>query len=159
MNFLVVIYWVKRKIWQIKNVIGWLPIIWNQYDFDYVYAIKVFRYQLSKTAKFLESDKSYGISAKEKSKKIRTTIKLMDKLYDEDGVEYFDVMEEMYGKYEVQFKNNEVVKVWDKKYTKEELTKIDEVESEAIKMSYEAENNMHKLLWVMIERDIREWWD
>ena len=70
MNFLVVIYWVKRKIWQIKNVIGWLPIIWNQYDFDYVYAIKVFRYQLSKTAKFLESDKSCGISAKEKSKKI-----------------------------------------------------------------------------------------
>ena len=83
----------------------------------------------------------------------------MDKLYDEDGVEYFDVMEEMYGKYEVQFKNNEVVKVWDKKYTKKELTKIDEVESEAIKMSYEAENNMHKLLWVMIEKDIREWWD
>jgi len=39
------------------------------------------------------------------------------------------------------------------------LAKIDEVEGEAIKMSYEAENNMHKLLWVMIEKDIREWWD
>ena len=43
-------HFLKRKIWQIKNVFRWLPIIWKQYDFDYHYSLEVFKFQLKKQA-------------------------------------------------------------------------------------------------------------
>jgi len=84
-------YWFKRKYRQIQRVIDFLPIIWKGYDFDYVYSIKLFRKQLQRQATFLESDKAYSLSAKTNAQKIRTAIRLMDKVYDEDyTMEYVD---------------------------------------------------------------------
>ena len=74
-------HFIKRKIWQIKNVFRWLPIIWKQYDFDYNYSLEVFKFQLQKQAEFLESDRAVTLCAKDKAKRIRTVIKLMDKVY------------------------------------------------------------------------------
>ena len=76
-------YWFRRKFWQIRNIIHWIPILWNQYDFDYIYAIKVFRFQLLKMAKFLDSDNACTISSRDKSKDIKKVIELMDKIYDD----------------------------------------------------------------------------
>lgn len=82
-------YWVKRKIRQIKRVIDFLPLIWNGFDFDYKYAIDLFQKQLERTATFLESDKAYTISAKTNAQKIRTALRLMDIVYDEKYVDEF----------------------------------------------------------------------
>jgi len=84
-------YWVKRKIRQIKRVIDFLPLIWNGFDFDYRYATELYGHQLGRIADFLESDKAYSISAKDNAKRIRTTLKLMKLVGDEEyAMEYFD---------------------------------------------------------------------
>src|SRR5210317_2234617 len=91
-------YWVKRKIRQIKRVIDFLPLIWNGFDFDYRYAIDLFRKQLERQAKFMESDRAMTLSAKQNASKIRTAIRLMDKVYDEEyGCEYRNKLKELYG--------------------------------------------------------------
>ena len=41
-------YWFRRKYRQIKNVINWIPVVWNQFDFDYRYSLDVFKHQLMK---------------------------------------------------------------------------------------------------------------
>jgi len=82
-------YWVKRKIQQIKRVIDFLPLIWNGFDFDYIYAINFFKKQLERTASFLESDKAHTLSAKTNAQKIRTALRLMDIVYEERYVEEF----------------------------------------------------------------------
>jgi len=79
-----VIYWPLRKWRQIKNVIGWIPVVWKQFDFDYRYSLDVFKHQLSKQAKFMESDRALGMNSKTDAEKIRMVIRLMDKVYDED---------------------------------------------------------------------------
>jgi len=82
-------YWVKRKIQQIKRVIDFFPLIWSGFDFDYRYSLDLFKKQLERTASFLESDKAYTLSAKTNAQKIRTAIRLIDIVYDETYVDEF----------------------------------------------------------------------
>jgi len=84
-------YWFKRKYRQIRRTLDFLPLIWNGFDWDYIYSIELLQKQLERTASFLESDKAHTLSAKTNAQKIRTALRLMDIVYDEKYVdEYFD---------------------------------------------------------------------
>ena len=127
-------YWVKRKIRQIKRVIGrikrvidFLPLIWNGFDWDYSYAIQLFQKQLERTASFLESDKVYSLSSKTNAQKIRTALRLMDIVYEERYMEEF-------------FDSNSK-------------------DIEEYKRVIEKQKRAHKLLWDFIEHNIQYWWD
>jgi hypothetical protein len=98
MNWQNLTYPIRRKYQQIKRVIDFLPIIWNGFDFDYTYSIQLFKKQLERQAKFFESGKSYSDRAKQDASRIRTAIRLMDKVYDEEySTEWPDILREKYG--------------------------------------------------------------
>ena len=80
------ITWFFRRL---KRVRDFLPIIWKGYDFDYTHAIELFKYQLERTADLLESDKAYTVNSNIHAQKIRTAIRLMDIVYDEEYMEDF----------------------------------------------------------------------
>ena len=164
-------YWFKRKYRQIQRLIDFLPIIWKGFDFDYRYSIEVFRKQLERQAKFLESDSAITLEAKNNASRIRTAIKLMDKVYDDEyAFEYVDTIEKLYGKslyefveldekdkkgdpyYRLEVTNENAV---DEKHQEE----IDEVRREMMKVSFEKQKRAHKLLWDFIEHNIQKWWD
>ena len=99
MNLNNVTYFFKRKYRQVERVIDFLPIIWNGFDFDYNYSIELFKKQLERQAKFFESDKSYSARSKQDASRIRTAIRLMDKVYnDEYELEWVDKLKEEYEK-------------------------------------------------------------
>lgn len=162
------IYWFKRKIWQIKNVIKWLPKIWNQYDFDYGYSIDVFKFQLEKQAEFLESNKACTLSAKDKASRIRMVLRLMDKVYNEDyALEYTDEFEKIYGKgsSDISFVNTNNPKLLSMKKnyelteSEEKIIEMDQVYNNLFLNSVEKQKRAHKLLWDLIEHNIQGWWD
>ena len=159
-------HFLKRKIWQIKNVFRWLPIIWKQYDFDYYYSLEVFKFQLQKQAEFLESDKALTASSKDRAKRIRTILKLMDKVYAEEyAMEYQDILEEMYGKDVLEtelvpFQGDSELKTLKFKYESwDNAEEISQIKDELFQMSIEKQNRAHKILWAIIEKDIQTWWD
>lgn len=159
-------YWLKRKIWQIKNIFRWLPIIWKQYDFDYHYSIEVFKFQLQKQAEFLESDKALTTSAKDRAKRIRTILKLMDKVYAEEyAMEYQDILKEMYGKDVLEtelipFQDGSELKTLKFRYESwDNAEEISQIKDKLFQMSIEKQNRAHKILWAIIEKDIQTWWD
>lgn len=91
------LYWINRIIWKILNIIKWLPILWKQFDFDYRYAIDAFVFQLEKTATFLEGNKTYTVCAKTNGGKLRTILKLIKKVREEDyAMEYMDEVDNKY---------------------------------------------------------------
>jgi hypothetical protein len=95
---------IKRFFYRIKRVIDFLPIIWKGYDFDYHSSIELFKYQLKRTAEYLESDKAQTLEAKTNAAKIWTAVELMEKVYDEEyGTEYIDIIEKLYGKTHYEF--------------------------------------------------------
>lgn len=163
------IYWFKRKIFQIKNLVKWFPVIWNQYDFDYHYAIDVFKFQLKKTADYLESHKAYSIDSHDRAKRIRTIIKLMDKVYEEEYlIEYFQRLETLYGKdiFEHVFIDTGRGDGTTYMKFKYEVTKsdaeikvIDQDFHRMLSESRDKQEKAHRILWKLIERNIRTFWD
>jgi hypothetical protein len=162
-------YWIKRKISQIKNVIKWLPTIWNQFDFDYNYSIDVFKFQLEKQAEYLESEKARTRDAKDRAKRIRTTLKLMKKVYDEEyAMEYSDKMEELYGKDLMKYElintgRGDGTSYYQKKYerteTPERIKEIKDVSNKLFTESNLKQEKAHRIVWLMVERNIQGWWD
>lgn len=164
-------YWFGRKWEQIKRVIDFLPIIWKGYDFDYSYSIELFQHQLKRQADYLESDRAMTITAKDKAKRIRTVIKLLNKVYDGDyEEEYIDKIEKLYGKTHFKFipsdyitedgTNTYELKSWNENAVDEKHQKeIDELSRKMMLLSREKQEKAHKILWNFIEHNIRNWWD
>ena len=160
-------YYIKRKWWQIKNVFRWLPVIWDQYDFDYIYAIEVFKFQLLKTTEFLEGPEATGSSSSYRAKRIKTLIKLMDKVYNEEyACEYQDKIKEKYGNYEYKLVPDahnhnyyEHARFWEMPHTKEKLIAIEKEEKELFLKSQQKQDKAHRIMWQIVEKDIRGWWD
>ena len=159
-------YWFKRKYRQIKRVLDYLPIIWKGYDFDYRYAIDLFKHQLIRTSNFMESDRAYAIDSDMRAKRIKTAIELLDKVYDEEyGMEYQDQMKKIYG---------DNVLDWNFEYTGrgdgtsyinyeyekwENKDKVKETFDKLFKQSKEKQIKAEKLVWKFISHNIRGWWD
>ena len=158
---------MKYLINRYKKLIRWIPIIWKTYDWDYRFAIDVFKYQLEDIVSFMESDKAFSSRAKEDASRIKTVLKLMDKVYNEDyALEYFNKIENLYGKWDFNFiptkdkpEYYEMVDVWEKDYSKEELKEIELVKSKLVLESKYKQKRAHKLLWSLIEHNIENWWD
>ncbi len=137
-------YWIKRKIWQIKNIVRWVPKIWNQFDFDYRYSIEVFKFQLQKQADYMDSDRAMTVESKQNAQRIRMVIRLMDKVYDEEyGCEYQDKLKEKYGEdvldwdfFEIEDKSSYSTLKWryetDEKYKEVRVCRIWGIHSKSI---------------------------
>ena len=163
-------YWPRRKWRQIKNVIGWIPVVWKQFDFDYQYSLDVFKHQLLKQAKYMESDKAYGVNSHIQAQKIRMVVRLMDKVYDEEyACEYQQKLKDTYGEdvmgwvFYDEFDLDDYGEiVWkfeeDKKY-ESQREEIRENYDKWFKESQDKQERAHKLLWKLIEFYIRFWWD
>lgn len=161
-----------RKYKQIKRIIDYFPIIWNGYDFDYSYSLQLFKYQLQRTANFMESDKAMMQGAKNTANRIRTAIKLIENVYENDTYkfEYMDTMERLYGKL-----NHEFVLVDEKSSDGQNLYEmkswyengVDEKHQEAIKRVEEQlriyskmrHDKATRILWKFIAHNIQNWWD
>jgi hypothetical protein len=159
-------YFFKRKYQQIQRVIDFLPMIWNGFDFDYSYSVQLFKKQLERQAKFFESDKSYSDRSKQDASRIRTAIRLMDKVYDEEySSEYQDKLKQLYGddafdwQFEDTGRGDETSFI---KYRYEDWDNAEEISQVQKKLfleSKEKQKRAHKLLWDFIEHNIQYWWD
>lgn len=164
-------YWVKRKYRQIERTLSFLPVIWKGYDWDYGSALDVFEHQLKRTARYLESDKAWSLSAKTNAAKIWTATELMEKVYNEDyAMEYMDDIERLYGKSKHEFveldekdENGDpyyTMKITNENAVDEEHQKeIDEVRHQMFLKGMDKQKRAHKLLWSYIEHNIQRWWD
>lgn len=164
-------YWFKRKWSQIKRVIDFLPLLWKGYDWDYHYAVEIFQHQLKRMADHIGSDKAWALEHKQTASRIRTAVELMQKVYEEEyAMEYYDIMEEKYGKTNFEFvETGDFDEKGDPYYTmeianelardKEHQKEIDEERHQMMRLSRDKQNRAHKLLWDFVEHNIQKWWD
>ena len=147
----------------------------TQYDYDWESSVNVFAFQLENIAKFLESKKAFSARAKEDAMRIRTVLKLMKKVYDEEYLEeYHDKLAEIYDKEAFEFVTVPVKFDGElKKYTTHRLCLKYEIDdkykdmrdemkathSKLFQESIDKQNKAHRILWEMIEHRIQWWWD
>lgn len=159
-------YFFKRKLWQIRNLFKWFPVIWKQYDFDYHYSTDVFRFQLEKQAEFFESGKTYTVGAEHNASRIRTALRLMDKVDNQEyGIEYQFKLEELYGKDVLDFefeptgREDGSSRLRHKYESYENKDEISVAKDKLFKESHLKQERAHRILWEFIAHNIRNWWD
>lgn len=157
---------MKQTYYKLRRVAKWLPVIWRTREYDYRYLIDINLFQLEQMAKFFESSDTVSMESKDIARRIRTVHNLMKKVYDEDyALECFSKMEQLYGECNMEFRKigtsnlYEIVDVYDREYTEEELEKIKIHRSQLIKESERKQERAHDLLWRLISHNIRRWWD
>lgn len=159
-------YFFKRKYQQVERVIDFLPIIWKGYDFDYMYSLELFKKQLERQAKLFESDDLNPDRSKQNASRIRTAIRLIDKVYNESyNMEWIDNIEKKYGSEVLDWESIDTGRgdgttYIERKYKKwENSDEIDRVETELFLKSIAKQKRAHKLLWDFIEHNIQFWWN
>ena len=154
---------MKRFFRKLKHLTAFIPVIWKSEDYDYRYALDIFKFQLLRLADYIESQDRY-VGNKNDVARIRTVCRLMDKVYDEEyAMQYQDILEAMYGDNVLNFNFEENEKGnYNMTYEYEKwdnAEEIGQIKSELFKMSQEKQERAHRLLWQLIEKDIRKWWD
>ena len=161
-------YFIKRKYIQIKKLIRWIPIIWNSFDWDYSYAIKMFNQQLKDTSDYLKSDKANTLDAKLYASKIDTYLKLSEKVYEDDyGLEYQDVLKKDYGDLfdvDINYNIDNNLMLLTRKYeildiSEDEKKRYSDIEKEQLILSQIKQEKAHRILWKYLEHNIQSWWD
>ena len=86
---------VKRFLYRLKRLLDWLPVIWNDRDFDYAFLLEIIQYKLRKMQEWFESDKPNVESAPQTAMEIKEVLVCLDRYFNETyrKVEYteFDI--------------------------------------------------------------------
>jgi len=165
------ISYIKQFIRRVRRTIDFLPIIWKGHDFDYSYAIELFKYQMARTADFMESEQAMTRDANIKASRIRTAVELLKKVYnDEYSSEWQDKLKNLYGENVIDWEFIELdVKsdydgqpLYEIKWEYEKWDNSEEVENvkqQLFKESKDKQQKAEKLVWEFISHNIRYWWD
>lgn len=149
---------------RVKRLIEFIPKIWRGYDFDYHYSLDLFKYQLERTAKVLEN--GYRQDGENEARRIRTAIKLIDLVYNEEYSTQADKeFTEKYGHCNYDWKLDETTGLYSLDFKWESATdeahneEIQKKWSESLQASYDKAKRAEDILWRFIGHNIKHWWD
>ena len=144
---------------RLYRIIRWFPILWKQYDFDYIYALDVFKFQLKNIKDHLNSKYSYTENSKHYASRIDTILKLMEKVYNEDYSYIDDEFNSKYPKRELYVDENHYLQhKYEGVTDSEEIIKLDKIYHEMFLEGIKKHEKAHKILWKLIEHNIRNFW-
>jgi len=69
---------------RLKKLWYWLPVVWNDYDFDQVYFWIIMRHKLKSMRDFYNSDEAMGLYSYKRAEEIDLCIKILNRLVDDD---------------------------------------------------------------------------
>ena len=165
-------YKVKQFFKRIYNLYRWLPIIWKDQDWDDYYIFEILKFKLKNQAEYIGSKDRY-IGAKRDAEIMMLCTRLIDKIQDEwYGREYLDYQksemkftpsESHPGSYEMEFE--ELSEHYDDYFKKYPLIyrMVPDLNASKDRIAFQMarinEERAHKLLFTILEQNIRKWWD
>lgn len=165
-------YKVKQFFKRIYNLYRWFPIIWNDQDWDDHYIFEILKFKLKNQAEYIGGKDRY-IGAKRDAEIMMLCTRLIDKVQDEwYGREYLDYQksemkftpsESHPGSYEMEF--IELSEHYDDYFKKYPLIyrMVPDLNASKDKIAFQIakinEERAHKLLFTILEQNIRRWWD
>jgi hypothetical protein len=163
-------YKIKQFFRRIRNLYRWFPVIWKDQDWDDYYIFEILKFKLKNQAEYI-GKRGNHLSAKRDAEKMMLCVRLIEKVQDEYyGCEYQDycklnihfIDSKSYpGMYEAETEvisesYNEYFKKYPRIYNQ---IKTEDKHRTAFYIGRENEERVHKLLFKILEQNIRRWWD
>ena len=165
-------YRVKQFFRRIYNLYRWFPIIWKDQDWDDHYIFEILKFKLKNQAEYIGYHDRY-INAKRDAEIMMLCVHLIEKIQDEYyGTEYFSYHESEYkwidskdhpGMYEMKIEQKS--EHFDEYFKKYPLIyrMVPDLNAPKDRIAFEIakinEERAHKLLFKILEQNIRRWWD
>lgn len=165
-------YKVKQFFKRVHNLIRWFPIIWKDQDWDDYYIFEILKFKLKNQAEYIGYHDRH-MSAKRDAEIMMLCVRLIEKVQDEwYGREYFDYHESELkfvdskshpGMYEMEV--IEISERFDEYFKKYPLIyrMVPDLNASKDRIAFEIakinEERAHKLLFKILEQNIRRWWD
>lgn len=154
----------------ISNLIGWIPTIWKDRQYDHVFIYEILKKKLELTEKYIRIYGSHENSLND-ANRIKLCIKLLDRLLtDYYSMESYDYFESDFDIYQLNRFPNLIVdnldtyfKLYPREYKK--IIKDFPIERDfdkiviAFKISTNINNKAKQLLFKILEKDIEKWWE
>jgi hypothetical protein len=163
---------IKQFFKGINNLIRWFPIIWKDKDWDDHFIFEILKFKLKNQAKYIDKHGNH-LSAKRDAEIMMLCVRLIEKVQDEYyGCEYLNYQDselifidsENYpNMYEmITFEKSEHYDEYFKKYPLI-YRMIPDLQISKGKIAFQIakinEERAHKLLFKILEQNIRRWWD
>jgi hypothetical protein len=163
-------YKIKQFFRNIHNLIRWFPIIWRDRDWDDHFIFEILKFKLKNQADYIGYHDRHT-SAKRDAEIMMLCVRLIEKIQDEYyGLEYQDYEEsnikfipsQKYpGLFEMETEYiSENFDEYFKKYPRiyKQVKREDKYRT-AHNIARINEERAHKLLFKILEQNIRKWWD
>jgi len=142
-----------------KNIVTWLPVIWNDRQFDQGYLFDILRFKMRLMEDFWKSDDTNVMHPEKTELQIRIARILLDRICEHSyAANAIMLLEEKYGHYTFEFEpsegNPKFYRIVDKRSKKEQ-----EEYTRAYKRSEYCENQDIEYLFDHMKKHIRKWWD
>ena len=171
-------YEIKQFFKRIYNLYRWLPVIWKDQDWDQFYIYEILKFKLKNQAEYI-GNKDRHVNAKRDAEKMMLCVRLIDKIQEDFyGTEcfsyskteqFFIPSKEHPGSYEWDIKEtsntyydyfNKYRRIYKQVLeTENTLFRKDSMMGIAINIAHINEERAHKLLFKIIQENIRGWWD
>ena len=165
-------YRIKQFFKQIHNLIRWFPIIWKDMDWDDHFIFEILKFKLKNQAKYIGGKNRY-VGAKRDAEIMTLCVRLIEKVQNEYyGCEYQDYYKSNIkfipsishpGSYEM--KEEPISEHYDDYFKKYPLIyrSVPDLQASKEKIAFQMAKingeRAHKLLFTILEQNIRKWWD
>ena len=148
----------------IKNVIRWFPIIWNDRDWDYYFLYIILHTKLSHMEKYIRKH-GHHIGCERDADNIKVAVSLLDRLIKDDHLDNaMKQHREKWGRMKFNFididgNGSRLETTYGKAKTEEDRKKAEKEFRRCAKHSeYMLERDLD-LLFKVMRKHIRHWWD
>ena len=165
-------YKIKQFFKRIYNLYRWFPIIWKDQDWDDHYIFEILKFKLKNQAEYIGYHNRHT-RAKRDAEIMMLCVRLIEKVQDDwYGCEYQD-----YHKIDLKFIESkdysdsyevEIIEKWelyDEYFKKYPLVyrMVPDLQAPKGRIAFEIakinQERAHKLLFKILEQNIRKWWD
>jgi hypothetical protein len=165
-------YEIQQFFKQIHNLIRWFPIIWKDKDWDDHYIFEILKFKLKNQAEYI-GKKNRHMSAKRDAEIMMLCIRLIEKVQDE----YYETEYHTYYKSNIKFvpsishpgsyemEEELISEHYDDYFKKYPLIyrMVPDLQAPKAKIAFQMARingeRAHKLLFTILEQNIRKWWD
>lgn len=135
-----------------QNLIKWFPVVWQDRDWDHHYLTKVLSFKLSNMEKLFRNE-GHTVNSDEIANQLKCVAQLAKAISDEDyESEAFKGKEYLLEKHEIKFEGNKLVTYGLTDAEKKEFRELVKLEDKYMDRDIE-------LLFDLMKKNIRTWWD
>lgn len=163
-------YWLRNFVDSLYNLYRWLPVIWKDKDWDDHFIFEILKFKLKNQAEYI-GERGNHVSAERDAEVMMLCVRLIEKVqdeyyagehhdYHESEIKFIDSIDHP-GSYEIEINHiSDNYEDYFKKYPRITKQVVEEDRHrKAFMVARINEERVHKLLFKILEQNIRRWWD